>query len=160
MRDQKMPTYHNYFINHNPNDAIINYRLFNSCYNNYAPQHPNIAPSISYPFIAHTPYITYSEHAMSTTHPNCSFANRMSVQNAAISDTGATGVYIHTRDTKCLTNVRPCTVQDQIKVTVANGNFVTSTHIGDLILPSGQKIISYFFPKLMVLFCQLVPLWT
>ena len=78
---------------------------------------------------------------------NSLFANQICVQNAGISDTRSTGVYMHTRDSKCLLNLQPCTVQDQIKVTVANRNFVTSTHIGDLILTSDQNIISYILTK-------------
>ena len=64
----------------------------------------------------------------------------------ANADTGATGSYIATRDTSCVTNVKSCTPITQIEVQVANGQVIISSHMGDLHSPDGSTLKAYIFP--------------
>jgi hypothetical protein len=68
--------------------------------------------------------------------PNSNFAN---------ADTKASGTYIATRDTNSLHNIISCTTTSQISVQVANGQIITSSHVGDLQVPDGSKLRAYMF---------------
>ena len=68
--------------------------------------------------------------------------------NMANTDTGVTGSYIATRDTQCLHNVVSCNPATIIQVEVANGQTITSSHVGQLRLPDGTALTAYSFPDI------------
>jgi len=68
--------------------------------------------------------------------------------NLANADTGATGSYIAKRDAKCINNVVPCTPANQVAVEVANGQIITSTHVGELQVPDGAAIEAFVIPAI------------
>ena len=72
--------------------------------------------------------------------------NAVSNVNMANADTGATGSYIATWDINCLHNVRTCTPESQISVQVANGQVISSSHVGNLQIPDGSTLKAYIFP--------------
>ena len=50
------------------------------------------------------------------------------------------------RDISCLSDIQQCSDANRIKVIVANGHSIESSHIGKLFVPSGHTISAYIFP--------------
>jgi len=69
-------------------------------------------------------------------------------QNLANADAGTTGNYISFKDISCIKNVTPCTNSNYIKVKVANGNIIKSSHIGQIKTPDGATITAHLFPEI------------
>ena len=68
--------------------------------------------------------------------------------NSANADSGATGNYLTVSDISYLRDVRQSTLSEQIKVFVANGAPIVSTHHGYLDIPNVGPMIAYLFPSL------------
>ena len=66
----------------------------------------------------------------------------------ANADAGTTGNYIAIKDIKFIQNVKPCNSSNTIRVKVANGNVMTSSHIGQLISPDGSTLTAHIFSDL------------
>jgi hypothetical protein len=75
-------------------------------------------------------------------------SDKQGISGVANADSGSSGVYIATRDISCLSNVESCNNFNKINVTVANGQSIASSHIGQLRVPSGHTITAYIFPNI------------